>query len=185
MKKLFILTVLSGMILLSGCSNNISNIDVQKLNVKATQYMEAGEYDKAVARLEAIIDLNPEFYETYYNLGVAYYQMNDYEKAINALNQAIEKKDNFADAYYSRAVVYEDWAYSILEGEDNDITKDNAKKTTADDKVTSMKYLQNAKADFEKYLDLKKNAEDKDEVHEKIIQIENDLNNGEQQGDNE
>ena len=174
MKKFLLLLLFCTIFLLNGCVKNISNIDVQKLNQKASEYMASGEYDKAVARLESIIDLNPEFPETHYNLGVAYYQLNDYEKALKALTEAVFLKPDFADAYYSRAVVYEDWAYSMLEGEN----VENAKKeATTEDKIKSAEYLKNAKIDFEKYLELKKNANDKDDVNEKIIQIENDLNN--------
>lgn len=175
MKKFLILCVFSGMLFFTGCSN-ISNIDIQKLNQKAIEYMEAGDYERAIARLESILDLNPNYTETYYNLGVAYYQMNDYEKAVEALNTAIDKKDNFADAYYSRAVVYEDWAYSILEGE-NVENPSIQKKVTNDDKDKSLEFLKNAKSDFEKYLEHKRNAKDKEEVHEKLVQIENDLSN--------
>ena len=176
MRRFLLLFLFCGIIFFNGCNGNISNIDVQKLNQKASEYMAAGEYDKAVARLESIIDLNPNFPETYYNLGVAYYQLNDYEKALHALNEGLFRRPDFADAYYSRAVVYEDWAYSILEGENSE--NENAKKEASnEDKVKSAEYLKNAKADFEKYLEMKNNAADKDEVHEKIIQIENDLNN--------
>jgi len=182
MKKLFALSLLCGMFLFTGCEKNLSNIDIQKLNQKATEYMEAGEYDKAVSRLEASIDLNPDLPETYYNLGVAYYHTDNYEKAEKALSQAIEKKNKFADAYYSRAVVYEDWAYSILESEDeDDKTVANKKKEVTDkDKAESLQYLQNAKTDFEKYLELNPGASDKTDIEEKIAQIDNDLNNGEQ-----
>ena len=174
MKKVLLLFVFCGILFLNGCEKNLSNVDIQKLNQKAAEYMNNAEYDKAVARLESIIDLNPDFPETYYNLGVAYYQLNDYEKALKALNEAINRKENFADAFYSRAVVYEDWAYSILEGEN---IQNSSKEPTEKDKLQSAEYLKNAKIDFQKYLELKKDATDKDEVNEKIIQIENDLNN--------
>lgn len=179
MKKFLLLFVMCSFLFLNGCTQNLSNIDIQKLNQKAAEYMEAGEYEKAVARLESSLDLNSNFPETYYNLGVAYFQLNDYEKSLEALNNAIAKKENFADAYYSRAVVYENWAYSIIEGENlADSKKEkNKEQISKEDKNTSVEYLKNAKKDLEKYLELKKDAKDKDEVHEKIIQIENDLSN--------
>ena len=173
MKKFLFLTILSGLLFLNGCMKNISNVDIQTLNQKAAQYMQDGEYEKAIARLESILDLNADFPETHYNLGIAYYQLNDYEKALAALNEAISKKEKFADAYYSRAVVYEDWAYSLIEGENIEEEKTPSKE----DKDKSIEYLKNAKNDFEKYLELDKNAQDKDDIHEKIIQIENELNN--------
>ena len=138
--------------------------------------MENGEYDKAIARLESILDLNDGFPETHYNLGIAYYQSNDYEKALNSLNEAISRKNKFADAYYSRAIVYEDWAYSLIEGE-NVETIGTGEESTEEDKAKSIEYLKNAKADYEKYLELKENAKDKDEIHEKIIQIDSELGN--------
>ena len=176
MKKFLFLTILSSLIFLNGCVKNLSNVDIQTLNQKASAYMENGEYDKAIARLESILDLNADFPETHYNLGVAYYHSNDYEKALNALNEAINRKDKFAEAYFSRAVVYEDWAYSLLEGENID-EKTISKEASTKDKEKSLEYLKKAKADFEKYLELNKNAKDKDDVHEKIIQINNELNN--------
>jgi len=54
MKKFLILCAFCGMFLLSGCVS-ISNIDIQKLNQKAVEYMEAGDYEKAIARLESIL----------------------------------------------------------------------------------------------------------------------------------
>lgn len=173
MRKFLLATLICSFLFLSACDNNLSNIDVKKLNEKASEYMQAGDYEKAVSRLESSLDLNPEPFETYYNLGVAYYQLNDYEKALKSLDEAIKKNEKLADAYFSRAIVYEDWAYSILEGEGEQA---NLKEPSSETKELSMKYLQNAKVDFEKYLELKKNAKDKDDVHEKIIQIENELN---------
>ena len=175
MKKFLLLTIFSGLLFLNGCVKNISNVDIQTLNQKASEYMEKGEYDKAIARLESILDLNADFPETHYNLGIAYYQSNDYEKALASLNEAISRKEKFADAYYSRAVVYEDWAYSLIEGESIEQGKLKA-EATKEDKELSIEYLKKAKEDFEKYLELKKDAKDKDDVHEKIIQIENKLN---------
>ena len=172
MKKFLFLTILSGLLFLNGCMKNISNVAIQTFNQKAAQYMQDGEYEKAIARLESILDLNADFPETHYNLGIAYYQLNDYEKALAALNEAISKKEKFADAYYSRAVVYEDWAYSLIEGENIEEEKTPSKE----DKDKSIEYLKNAKNDFEKYLELDKNAQDKDDIHEKIIQIEKEVN---------
>lgn len=176
MRKFLLLIIFSGLLFLNGCVKNISNVDIQTLNQKAAEYMEKGEYDKAIARLESILDLNADFPETHYNLGVAYYQSNDYENALSALNEAIKRREKFAEAYYSRAVVYEDWAYSLIEGENID-AQATVMAPSNQEKEVSVEYLKNAKADFEKYLELKKDAEDKDDIHEKIIQIDNELGN--------
>lgn len=172
MKKTFITILFAAVIFLGGCDLNLSNFDVQKLNNAASAYMDAGEYDKAVGRLEAITELNPNLPETYYNLGIAYYRLEDYDKAVKAFSEAIIRKPIMAEAYYSRAIAHEDLAYTILDGKD----KDENYKPTEEDSNLATEYLQNAKADFESYLKNKKDADDIKEVMEKISQIEKKLN---------
>ena len=176
MRKTIVSMLFVLMLFLSGCDLNLSNFDVQKLSDKAAEYMQSGEYDKAAGRLEAIIELNPDMPETYYNLGIAYYKMEDYEKSVRAFSDALIRKPVMADAYYSRGVAHEDLAYSILDGNAED---ENYTPTEENSKL-AMEYLQNAKADFENYLKFKKDADDTKEVQEKIAQIEKKLN-----GDNE
>ena len=170
-KNLLILSVMAAMLFLSGCDLNLSNLDVQKLNNKAAEYMQSGEYDKAASRLEAVIELNPNLPGTYYNLGVAYYHMGEFEKAARELSNALIRNPELADAYYSRAVAYEDLSYSILDGEG----KGENYKPTEEDSNMATEYLQNAKVDFENYLKYKKDAADKDEVEKRISQIEEKL----------
>ena len=162
---------------------NFSNYDVMKLNKAANEYMQKGEYDKAAARLEAIIELNPEFFEAYYNLGIAYYQMEEYEKSINALDKATEKKNDFADAYYAKAVAFEDLAENILhpdndiEDEDENTNEENEPKISDEDKAKATEYLNLAVENFEKYLELKPNCEEKEDINKKIAQLKDDINN--------
>ncbi|MCR4881453.1 MAG: tetratricopeptide repeat protein [bacterium] len=179
MKKSLIPILFAAMLFLSGCNLNLSNLDVQKLNNAAAEYMKAGEFDKAASRLEAITELNPDLPETYYNLGIAYYQMEEYDKAVRAFSDAIIRKPIMADAYYSRAIAHEDLAYSILDGNG----KDENYKPTEEDSNLATEYLQNAKADFENYLKCKKDADDTQEVMEKISQIEQKLNGDTQEAE--
>ena len=172
MKKIIIMTMFIALVFLNGCNLNLSNLDVQKLSVKASEYMQAGEYDKAASRLESIIELNPDLSETYYNLGVAYYHMEEFDKAVHAFSDALIRNPEMPDAYYSRAVAHEDLAYAILDGKD----KSEDYKPTEEDSNLAMEYLQNAKADFENYLKFKKDATDTQEVMEKISQIETKIN---------
>ena len=172
MKKFLIFSLLAVVLFLNGCDLNLSNLDVQKLNNKAAEYMHSGEYDKAASRLEAVIELNPNLPGTYYNLGVAYYHMGELEKAATELSNALIRNPELADAYYSRAVAYEDLSYAILDGEG----KGENYKPTEEDSTLATEYLQNAKVDFENYLKFKKNAEDKAEVEKRIVQIEEKLN---------
>ena len=173
MRKSLISILFVAMLFLGGCSLNLSNLDVQKLNNAAAEYMKAGEYDKAASRLEAIVELNPDLPETYYNLGIAYYHMEEFEKAVRAFSDALIREPVMADAYYSRAIAHEDLSYSILDGGED---KDENYKPTEEASNLAMEYLQNAKADFENYLKYKKDADDIKEVMEKISQIEKKIN---------
>ena len=177
MRRFLIILMFATLIFLNGCDLNLSNFDVQKLSTKAAEYMQAGEYDKAAGRLEAIIELNPDMPETYYNLGVAYYNMEEFDKAVHAFSEAIMRNPELADAYYSRGVAHEDLAYVILDGKD----KGEDYKPTEEDSNLAMEYLQNAKADFENYLKFKKDADDTKEVMEKISQIETKINGDDQE----
>ena len=177
MKKVLIMMMFAMLVFLNGCDLNLSNLDVQKLSNKAAEYMQAGEYDKAASRLEAIIELNPDLPETYYNLGVAYYNLEDYEKSVHAFSDALIRNPEMPDAYYSRAVAHEDLAYAILDGKD----KGEDYTPTEIDSNLATEYLQNAKADFENYLRFKKDADDAKEVQDKIAQIEKKLNGDKQE----
>ena len=172
MKKYLMILLFSALIFINGCDLNLSNLDVQKLNTKASEYMQAGEYDKAAGRLEAIIELNPDLPETYYNLGIAYYKMEEYEKAVTAYSNALIRNPGIADAYYSRGIANEDLAYAILKRKE----KGEDYTPTEEDSYMAMDYLENAKADFESYLKLKKDADDAKEVQEKIEQIKKKMN---------
>ena len=173
MKKTFIATLFITMFFLSGCNFNLSNLDVQKLNNKASEYMQSGEYDKAASRLEAIIELNPDLPETYYNLGIAYYNMKEYEKATDALGNALLRNPEFADAYFSRAVAFEEWAFSSNENENEKENKTNEENIK--EKEIKKEYLKEAKSDYQNYLKFKSDAEDKEDVIKKIEQIDKDL----------
>lgn len=106
--------ILSLTLLATGCVNNIA---IQELNNKAAEYMAKGDYENAISRLEASIDLDGNVYETQYNLGVAYTENEDYDKAIETFEKAIKLKPDSADAFYSEAVAYENYAKSLYKGE--------------------------------------------------------------------
>jgi Tfp pilus assembly protein PilF len=56
-----------------------------------------------------VIQAAPEFYEAYYNEGVAYLKLNKQEEAEAALRKSIElSKETFADAYITLASMYAD-----------------------------------------------------------------------------
>ena len=80
MKRTYLLILIACVTMLSGCSQaSMSNLDIQKLNNVAREYMDKEDYPEAIMRLRAINDLNPNFPQTYYNLGVAYQKNQDWD----------------------------------------------------------------------------------------------------------
>ena len=92
----------------------INNIAVQELNNKAAEFMQKGDYESAMNRLEASIDLDSTMYETYYNLGIAATNAKRYETAIEAFENGIKIKPDYANFYYSLAVAQAEWAEDLL-----------------------------------------------------------------------
>lgn len=177
-----LLIIFASLIMFSGCEENLSNLDIQKLNGKAQVYMEQGDYDKAIARLESVIDLNDTLYQPYYNLGIAYNEKKDYEKSIEAFDKAIKLKPDFSDAYYARSVSYESAAFEIINGEDADdkdeqeVEVDNKQQElTIEQKALVSEYLEKSKADLNKYIEILKTPNDAPEVKERILQLEKDI----------
>ena len=104
-KALMIASVLLVAVISTACINNIA---VQELNNKAAEYMQKGDYESAMNRLQASLDLDSTMYETYYNLGIASINAKKYEKAIEAFEGGIKIKPDFADFYYSLGVAQAD-----------------------------------------------------------------------------
>lgn len=131
---LLIVTVLFAAIMSTACINNFA---VQELNNKAQEYIAKGDYDAAIGRLEASIDIDPTIFETNYNLGIAAISAEKYEKAIDALKKATEIKPNNADVYYSLAVAQYNLAEEILEDDDDNEVALNTETGKKDEKVST------------------------------------------------
>ena len=91
-KALMIVSVLIVAVISTACINNMA---VQELNNKAAEYMQKGDYESAMNRLQASLDLDSTMYETYYNLGIAAINAQKYDKAIEALEGGIKVKADF------------------------------------------------------------------------------------------
>lgn len=158
-KALLIASVLFIAVISTACINNIA---VQELNNKAAEYMQKGDYEAAVNRLQASIDLDSTMYETYYNLGIAATNAKKYDVAINAFEDGIKIKPDYANFYYSLAVAQSELAESIVEQEDE---KDK-KILSEEEKLKIAELKEAAIANAQKYLELSPNAEDKEDVEE-------------------
>ena len=175
MRKLTLfLAILFVSVLCSACINNIA---IQELNNKAQEYMQKGDIQNAICRLESSVDLDSTVFETRYNLGVAYISAQDFKKAQEQLIEAIKIKPDFADSYYSLAVAQEGDALKVLEDDETDETKVEVEVVSQDDDELSglknisdqdAKYLVDTLAQavnsYNKYLELKPQTNDKDEI---------------------
>lgn len=168
-KSIFLSIIL--VFFISACSN----LDIQLLNQKAVQLMNEGDIDGAIARLVSINDLNPGFPETYFNLGVAYEQKEEFEKAIEAFNKSTQLKKDFADAYFSLGVVYEKLAYKILEKKQPILNVKKKIKLNNEEKEKVTDFLNKSIESFEQYIAVNPKANDKDEVCNKVTQLNEDI----------
>ncbi len=183
MKKLTLfLAILFVSVLCSACINNIA---IQELNNKAQEFMQKGDIQSAISRLESSVDLDGSVFETRYNLGVAYISAQDFKKARTQLEEAIKIKPDFADSYYSLAVALESDALKILEDDENDETNvevevvdsqgdetDNLKNISEEDAKYLVNTLNAAVDYYKKYLELKPQSDDRDEVAAQIKYLE-------------
>ncbi len=167
-KALMIASVLFVAVISTACINNIA---VQELNNKAAEYMQKGDYESAMNRLQASLDLDSTMYETYYNLGIASINAKKYEKAIEAFEGGIKIKPDFADFYYSLGVAQADLADELV-----DVTEDK-KEITEEDKLKAVEFKKSAVENLTKYLELKPTAEDKKTIEE-LIEESNSFING-------
>ena len=180
MKKAFLLVVILFVSVIStACINNLA---VQQLNNKAKAYLEQGDYDNAINRLKASIDLDNTIFETHYNLGIAYTQAEKYPEAIDTFKNALKIKPDFIDTYYSLAVAQENFAKGIIEGS---VTADGkapekaeqkggedeaAKKKdlTKEEKVAVVQLFNDAIESYNTYLEKAPKVDNKDEIEKSI-----------------
>ena len=167
-KALMIASVLLVAVISTACINNIA---VQELNNKAAEYMQKGDYESAMNRLQASLDLDSTMYETYYNLGIASINAKKYEKAIEAFEGGIKIKPDFADFYYSLGVAQADLADELVE------ETEDKKEITEEDKLKAVEFKKSAVENLTKYLELKPTAEDKKTIEE-LIEESNSFING-------
>ena len=150
-KALLIASVLFIAVISTACINNIA---VQELNNKAAEFMQKGDYEAAMNRLEASIDLDSSLYETYYNLGIAATNAKKYDKAIDAFQNGLKVRADYANFYYSLAVAQAEYLEELFE---NDKASDEDKAKANELKLQA---IENAK----KYLELNPQADDKEDV---------------------
>lgn len=181
-KAIFIVTILFVAVISTACINNIA---VQELNNAAKSYMDKGDYNAAIERLESSLELDGTVYETYYNLGVAYVEAKKYDKAVETLSKAINLNSKYADSYYTLGVAQEGLADSYADVNNSE----SVKLTSAEDGVanTSENSYQNysdevkekmiegylsAITNYRKYSDMSNSAQKTEEINSHIAEME-------------
>ena len=181
-KEIFIVTILFVAVISTACINNIA---VQELNNAAKSYMDKGDYNAAIERLESSLELDGTVYETYYNLGVAYVEAKKYDKAVETLSKAINLNSKYADSYYTLGVAQEGLADSYADVNNNE----SVKLASAEDGVanTSENSYQNysdevkekmiegylsAITNYRKYSDMSNSAQKTEEINSHIAEME-------------
>ena len=192
MKRIILLTtILFISVLSTACVNNLA---IQELNNKAQEFMNKGDTDSAICRLEASLDLDSNVFETRYNLGVAYLNAKEYEKSIDSLKKAIELNPDFTDTYYSLAIAIDEKNYNeierikhpenfIEEGETPVITEEETivnqqpavTKLSDEEKEIITKKVNESIEAYNTYLEKNPNAQEKDSVQNRISSLQSEL----------
>lgn len=180
-KVLLIASVLFVAVVSTACINNLA---VQDLNNKAKMYADKGDYTQAIERLKSSIDLDPSVFETHYNLAVVYTQAEDYINAVDEYKKVIGMKPDMADSYYSLATAENNLAVDMMQGrvrmnvdetlytpKAEDINFEEKIKLTDKEENLIKELKESAVQNYEKYLELNPNAQDKADVEQQIQKL--------------
>lgn len=180
-KVLLIASVLFVAVVSTACINNLA---VQDLNNKAKMYADKGDYTQAIERLKSSIDLDPSVFETHYNLAVVYTQAEDYINAVEEYKKVIGMKPDMADSYYSLATAENNLAVDMMQGrvrmnvdetlytpKAEDINFEEKIKLTDKEENLMKELKESAVQNYEKYLELNPNAQDKADVEQQIQKL--------------
>lgn len=90
------------------CSELIKKIkpNYEIFNIYAVILYEIKKYDKAIEYWNKAIELNPQYYFGYNNLGNVYLKTDKYKEAINCYDKAIQIKSDYYEAYFNKGNVY-------------------------------------------------------------------------------
>lgn len=179
MKKLlsFLFILFLGVIS-SACINMFA---VSELNQIAKQYLDEGNVQAAISRLESSVDLDGEIYESRYNLAVSYLRVGRCQDAKEQIEVALSLREQEPAVHYTTGVTYTCVATELYEKKDKDgnieyIKYDNPQKDYSI-ALDYMKYLELANKHFEKYVEMLPNADDTKDVVEQIKINKTNLDN--------
>ena len=79
---------------------------IRPYNNRGVEYLEQGEYDKAIIDLSRVIELKRDYADGYYNRGLVYQKQGEYGRAVSDYNEAIIADPKYLKAYINRGQVY-------------------------------------------------------------------------------
>ena len=151
-------------------------VAIHELNQKANYYLNAGDVESAISRLEASVDLDGNIYESRYNLAAAYMKINECEKALKHIEVALQLAPNEPNVPYTHAVALQCVADKMFETTDENGEVVPVKFSSKDEEVSALNkqidLLKQANDSYKKYLELALNPADKEQV-ENIINDNN------------
>lgn len=65
------------------------------------------EHEKAIRCFKKMIEIKPESYRAFYNLGITYFGLGNIEKALESYNEALKIKPDYKYCYYNIGYLYE------------------------------------------------------------------------------
>lgn len=164
----FTMIVLMGLL----CSACVNTPAVYKLNKIAVNYLSEGQVDAAISRFEASIDLDPNVYESRYNLATVYIQKNECEKAYMHIVEALKIVDDEPAAYYTHAVatmcLYDKLVQLENSANDKKVNTLRDVEIQTDLNKKCINLLREATSSFDMYTKLAPTAEDTQTVISKV-----------------
>lgn len=150
----------------------VNMVAIHELNTKASNYLQEGDIQAAISRLEASVDLDGNIYESRYNLASAYLQVGRNEEALKNIEVALTLEKNEPIVFYTHGVAAMNVANELYEKKDKDgkitpVTFD----TEELEKRAAVRYVElmtDSNKSFEKYTELAPNAEDTQQIFELI-----------------
>ena len=159
------------------CSACVNTFAVHELNQMALDYINKGEIDKAISRLEASIDLDSEIFDTRYNLALAYLKKEECSKAQKEIDYAKNlNKNNEPEVYYTSGVINNCLAEKIMYNVDENGEKIEIIFDTPEQRAEKLNEYVNllvkSNDDLTKYLELANLVDDSEEI-KNLINLNN------------